>query len=191
MSLSRLTVRERFMIAVLVPCLLGGLLYFFVMVPQRNAVVEAVAELEDAEARLAQGEATVAALPGLRARRDALAAVAPNLRKAVALDAETGEVLAQINGFCRTHGAELAQFSAMPPVTVPDPKMTETPPYFEMLVNASISGSYSAVHQVIADLQSWGRLLTIDHLSLASDDLANLTVGISMRAFVFPEGVDE
>jgi Tfp pilus assembly protein PilO len=179
------------MIAVLVPCLLGGLLYFLVLVPQRNTVVEAVAELEDAEARLAQGKAIVAALPGLRARRDALAALAPNLRKAVALDAETGEVLAQINGFCRTHGAELAQFSAMPPVTAPDSKMKETPPYFEMLVNASISGSYSAVHQVIADLQSWGRLLTIDHLSLTSDDLANLTVGISMRAFVFPEGVDE
>ena len=191
MSRSRLTVRERFIIAVLVPCLLGGLLYFFVMVPQRNVLAEAEADLEDMEARLAQVEATVAMLPGLRARRDALAAVAPNLRKAIALDAETGELLAQINGFCRTHGATLEQFNAMPPVTKPDPKQKEAPLYFEMPVNASVTGSYRAVHQVIADLQSWGRLLTIDHLSLASDDWANLTVGISMRAFVLPEEVDQ
>ena len=181
MSDAKSKAMRRFLIAFVPALLILALLYVLVLTPQMSAREEALASLEAAKAEADRLDSLVRTLPYLEERHSILSELLPDIRRAITVEPETAEVLAQVNGFCEANEAMLMSFSATPPG--PGEEVDELA---EMGLSATISGSYDAVYGVLTDIQAWGRLITVDDLSVSSDggEPPIITVGLRMRAFV-------
>lgn len=182
MSGTRTKAMRRFLFAFIPSLLLLVLVYFFALAPQMEAKEEALARLSAAKSEAERLEVLVGTLPHLRDRHSALSNLMPDIRQAITFNPETAELLAQVNGFCIERGATLMSFTATPPASEDNEDAL-----MEVGLNAVITGTYQEVHGVLTDIQSWGRLITVDDLAISSDDgdPPTVTVGLRMKAFVF------
>lgn len=215
--MSRFTGRQRFLLGLLVPVLIGALLYYAVFAPLVQKYHEARSELATRDARLQQMQATLAQLPELRSRRDELVVAMKELLRAIPAEAATDELLAQMSGFASAAQARLLSLSVgemAPPREekgsrnqsgsgTGSPAPGSPPPggaactgvaprpYLELPVEMTFLGPYPAIQQVLFDLRSWGRLVILSRLEIASDDQPTPSLTARLQGLAFSYAREE